>query len=180
MTLNCQLALYYCLRLAGFGLEAPPAEYSGVAEETEAAELAQFVSQASAQNLTPPPPRAIIRINRGMRIYIGQQELKLRPMSKAILLLFLMHPEGIALKDIGNYKDELTRWYSRVAKADDPAKVAHSISRVLDVFSNELNVNLSRVNAALSALKNDGRYHFEGGAGEPKSLKMERTLVIWE
>ena len=109
MTYNSQLVLYYFLRLAGNCLESAPQDYSAMAQEREAMEIAQFVQEASALELTPPPPREIIRITRGMKIYFGQEELKLRPMSKAVLLLFLRHPEGIALKDIGDHKEELTR-----------------------------------------------------------------------
>ena len=180
MTYNSQLVLYYFLNIAGSCLEGATADYSTIPEETETREVAEFVRVASAQNLAPPPPRDIIRITRGYRIYIGQQELKLRPMSKAVLLLFLRHPEGIALKDIGDHREELTRLYSRAARTDDPAKIERSVARVLDIFSNELNVNLSRVNAALSALKNEGKCRFYGSAGMPKSFQFLRVLVIWE
>ena len=180
MTYNSQLILYYFLHAHGQCMEEPAAEYAGAAEETEASEAARFVREASARNLIPPPSREIIRITRGMRIYIGNEELKLRPMSKAVLLLFLRHPEGIALKDIGDHREELMLLYSRAARTDDPAKIERSVARVLDIFSNELNVNLSRVNAALSALKNEGKCHFYGSAGMPKSFQILRVLVIWE
>ena len=180
MTYNSQLVLYFFLHLAGNCLESASPDYSTVAEEREATEVAQFVKAASALDLTPPPPREIIRITRGMRIYFGQKELKLRPMSKAVLLLFLLHPEGIVLKEIGNHKEELTRLYSRVARTDSPDKIERSVARLLDIFSNELNVNLSRVNAALSALENEVRHHIDGRAGEKKSFKFLKAIVIWE
>ena len=180
MTYNSQLVLYYFLHIAGQCMEEPAAEYAGVTEEAEASEAATFVREASALALEPPPPRDIIRITRALRIYIGQEELKLRPMSKAVLLLFLRHPEGIALKDIGDHREELTRLYSRAARTDDPARIERSVARVLDIFSNELNVNLSRVNGALSALKNEGKCRFYGSAGMPKSFQFLRVLVIWE
>ena len=180
MTYNSQLVLYYFLHLAGNCLESAPPDYSAVAQEREATEVARFVQAASALELTPPPPREIIRITRGMRIFIGQEELIIRPMSKAVLLLFLRHPEGIALKDIGDHKEELTRLYSRVARTDSPEKIERSVARLMDIFSNELNVNLSRVNAALSALENEARHHIDGRAGEKKSFKFLKALVIWE
>lgn len=180
MTYNSQLVLYYFLHISGNCLESTPPDYSAVAEEREATEAAQFVQSAGALELTPPPPREIIRITRGMKIYFGEEELRLRPMSKAVLLLFLRHPEGIALKDIGDHKEELTHLYSRVARTDDPGKIERSVSRLMDIFSNELNVNLSRVNAALSALEKDVRHHIEGRAGERKSFKFFKTIVIWE
>ncbi|MBR4734898.1 MAG: hypothetical protein IK052_02280 [Bacteroidales bacterium] len=180
MTYNSQLVLFYFLHIAGKCLESTPSPYSGVAEEAEAVEVAQFVQCASALEVTPPPPREIIRITRGLRIFFGQRELQLRPMSKAVLLLFLRHPEGIALKDIGDFREELTRLYSMASRSDNPEKIARSVARVVDIFSNELNVNLSRVRAALSALEKEGTYQISGRAGEPKSFKFFKTIVIWE
>lgn len=180
MTYNSQLVLFYFLHIAGNCLESTQAPYSGVAEEADAMEVAQFVQVASALEVAPPPPREILRVTRGLRIYFGQEELQLRPMSKAVLLLFLRHPEGIALKDIGDFREELTRLYSRAARSDDPEKIARSVARVVDIFTNELNVNLSRVKSALSALEKEGIYQISGRAGEPKSFKFFKTIVIWE
>lgn len=181
MTLKCQLALYFFYHLAqNVGLEIPPAEYSRTQEEVEAAELAQFVESASALPVTPHLPSSVIRISRDLQIYIGNQELKLRPMSKAILLLFLLHPEGIELKRIADYEPELTRYYSRLSRSDDKGQISRSIGRVLDVFSNELNVNLSRVNSAISALEKDSRYLVKGQHRKPKTIPLNRSLVIWE
>lgn len=181
MTLNCQLVLYFFHYLASnTGLEVPPAEYSRAQEEIEAAELVQFVTSASEMPVTPRLRSSVIRVTRQMKIFIGDEELRLRPMSKAILLLFLMHPEGIELKHIGDYEDELTRYYSRVSRSGDKALVSRSIARVLDVFSNELNVNLSRVNSAISALEKDNRYLVKGPHRQAKTIPLNRALVIWE
>jgi len=181
MTHNCQLILFYFLQTGALGaLEAPLQEYGTVAEETEAAELAHFVRNASSQGLAPPPPPGIIRIDRALRIYVGGQELRLRPMSKAILILFLLHPEGIELKRIGDYQEELTRYYSRLSKSDNPEQIKKCIGRITDVFSNELNVNISRVNAALASLENQPLYQVSGRAGEPKKIPRNNSIVIWE
>ena len=181
MTLNTQLVLYYFYFLAtNYSLSAPPAEYTTVHEENEAAELAQFVRSASATAVAPSLPSSTVRITRDYRIFIGNDELRLRPMSKAILLLFLIHPEGIELKRIADYEEELTRYYSRVTRSDDPGQISRSIARVLDVFSNELNVNLTRVNSAISALENDGRYQVRGAHRKAKTIPLNRAVVIWE
>ena len=84
------------------------------------------------------------------------------------------------MKNIGDHKEELTRLYSRVARTDKPEKIERSVARLIDIFSNELNVNLSRVNAALSALENEVRHQIDGRAGERKSFKFFKAIVIWE
>ena len=159
---------------------APRSVAASAAEAEEAEEIAAFVDTASALRVRPPAPSAEIRITRGMRIYIGEKELKIRPMSKAVLLLFLLHPEGIRLKSIGDYSEELNRLYSAVTRSDDPNRIHTRVARVLDIFSNELNVNLSRVNAALSALENGAKYMVHGKAGESKSITFNSTSVVWE
>ncbi len=195
MTEECALLLYFlqfvsdhCGKMVWEGvLEEPGGLYSttrsavvAAAEAEEAEELAVFVDTASALRVRPPAPSAEIRITRGMRIFIGEKELKIRPMSKAVLLLFLLHPEGIRLKSIGDYSEELNRLYSAVTRSDDPVRIRTRVARVLDIFSNELNVNLSRVNAALASLDNGAEYMVHGKAGESKSITFNSASVVWE
>lgn len=181
MTLNSWLALFFFQYIGTqYGLEAPPAAYGSAAEVSEASELAHFIGQATERGLVPERPPETVRITKEMRIFIGPNELKLRPMSKAVLLLFLLHPEGIPLKSIGDYSEELKRYYGRVTRSDNPAVIGQRVERVLDVFSNELNINLSRVNSAISALECSGDYCVSGTRGKPKSIPLNRSLVIWE
>ena len=68
-------------------------------------------------------------------------------------------------------------------RSPDPEDADRRIQRHLDIFSNELNVNISRVNAALDALvapEKQQLYRVNGRAGKPKSIPLDRTLVIWE
>ena len=104
-------------------------------------------------------------------------------MAKTVLLLFLRHPEGILLKRISDYRAEMTADYRRCMRSLDPEDVERRIQRLMDIFSNELNVNISRVNAALAALvapEEEQLYRVSGRAGTPKSILLDRTLVIWE
>ena len=181
MTLNSQLALFFFQFIGTqYGLESPPIQYGVSAEVSEASELVSFIGQATERGLVPKQAPETVRITKEMRIFIGQNELKLRPMSKAVLLLFLLHPEGIPLKSIGDYSEELKRHYSKVTRSDNPDLIGRRVEKVLDVFSNELNINLSRVNAALSAMECSGDYCVSGTRGKPKSIPLSRSLVIWE
>ena len=77
----------------------------------------------------------------------------------------------------------MSTYYGRVMRSMDPQDVDRRIQRLLDIFSNELNVNISRVNAAISALVDPAEeklYRVGGRAGKPKSIPLDRTLVIWE
>lgn len=157
-------------------------------EERETEELVSFVRQALQELARRSCPLAAvgvksIRITRGLRIFIGPNELKIRPMSKTVLLLFLKHPEGIALKRIGDYRGEMERYYRRLSRSSDPAAVQERVLRILDIFNNDLNVNISRINAAVAQLVKDPSqilYRIGGAAGTPKSILLDRSLVIWE
>ena len=180
MTQDASLALFF-LSLQEPGIMEEEAAGFGPAEESEVRDLLSFVREASGTYAAPVPSE--VRITSTLRVYVGARELKIRPMAKTVLLLFLRHPEGILLKHIGDYRAEMTTYYSRVMRSQNPADAERRVQRLLDIFSNELNVNISRVNAALSALVSpteEQLYRVSGRAGKPKSIPLDRTLVIWE
>ena len=187
------LALYYLLG-RGSGLEEPGVLYGISWEEQETRELVSFVQRATQElqrrglptesrpmNRLCGPEPVKVRITRGFRVYIGSQELKVRPMAKTVLLLFLRHPEGITLKQIADYREELASYYKKVSRSLEPAAIERSIGRILDIFSNDLNVNIARVNAAVGTLVNDPvPYRIEGAPGQVKTILLDRSLVVWE
>ena len=166
-------------------MEEPQPLYNQHWEERETAELLCFIRLASQElkrrQVNPKPPERPVRITRTLRIYIGEQELKLRPMAKSVLLLFLYHPEGIALKSIADHREELSRIYRRVCRSDSPEAIEQRMHKMLDYFNNELNVNIARVNRAISPLVDDNNaYYIEGQPGQPKRIALERKWVVWE
>lgn len=176
------LAIFFLSFLESNTLEEGTGAY-GSAEEQQTRDMLAFVRQASVQGMMPQCPASTIRITRDLRIYVGPRELKIRPMAKTVLLLFLRHPEGIILKRIGDYKAELTADYRRLMRWEEPTQAELRLQRLLDVFSNELNVNISRVNAALGSLvltSEQARYRVMGAPGQAKSIPLDRTLVLWE
>lgn len=166
-------------------LEEPRVPYGLKWEEKETEELLTFVRLAMLEierrGLNPRPLEQTVRITRGLRVYIGPQELKVRPMAKTVLLLFLRHPEGIPLKDIVDYREELAALYRRVSRCSEPVEIEKRILRILDLFNNDLNVNIARVNKAVAALVDDAdHYLIVGSAGKPKRIPLDRKWVVWE
>ena len=187
------LALYYLLGRRS-DLEEPGVLYGINWEEQETRDLISFVRLASEElqrreaertadawgPMYGPVPTKV-RITRGLRVYIGSKELRIRPMAKAVLLLFIKHPEGIQLKCIADYREELAGYYRRVSRSLDKEVIERSITRILDCFSNDLNVNIARVNAAVETLvDNPIPYRIDGAAGEAKHIRLDRSLVVWE
>ena len=185
-------------------LEEPGALYGISWEEQETRELACFVKRATLElerrradgaedrradgaeggGVWPSARRTAptkVRITPGLRIFIGKEELRVRPMAKTVLLLFLRHPEGIPLKRIADYREELAGYYRRLSRSMEPSTIERSIDRILDCFSNDLNVNIARVNAAVRALVAEpSPYQIGGAHGGSKSILLDRSLVFWE
>lgn len=176
------LLLYY---LSCGGLEEPQGVYGARLEETETEELLCFIRSAMREverrGIQVSPPLEKVRITRTLRVFVGRNELKIRPMAKTILLLFLKHPEGIALKQIASYESELAMLYRRVSRSSNPSEIDERVQRILDLFNNDLNVNIARVNRALAQLvDNAADYQIAGLAGLPKRILLDRKWVIWE
>jgi len=160
------------------------APYGAGWEERETEELLTFVRLAMkevARRGIKAPQLEAVRITRTLRIYIGQKELKVRPMAKTVLLLFLKHPEGIALKSITDYQKELRMYYRRVSRSCDNTTIDQRVCRMMDIFNNDLNVSIARVNSAIANLVDKAdNYQIMGTAGAPKRINLDQKLVIWE
>lgn len=73
------------------------------------------------------------------------REIELQPVHKAVYLLFLAHPEGIEFKRLGDYKDELTRYYMATAKTLDKEKVIEGVAHLVNPLDNAINEKCSRI-----------------------------------
>ena len=75
----------------------------------------------------------------------GNRELELQPVHKAVYLLFLAHPEGIEFKRLGEYRDELLRYYMATAKTLDKEKVKEGVDHLVNPLDNAINEKCSRI-----------------------------------
>ena len=176
------LAIFYLIYPL---LEEPQLPYGRSWEEYETEELVTFVRLAlqeverrSVRVIPGPQP---VMVTRTLRVYIGERELKVRPMAKSVLLLFLRHPEGILLKNLVDYREELGMLYRKVSRSSDPHEIEKRIVRILDLFNNDLNVNIARVNRAVAGLVAEAeKYQIGGESGGPKRIRLDRNWVVWE
>ena len=172
------MLLYY---LSCGGLEEPQGVYGARFEETETEELLCFIKRAvqevERRGILLSPPIETIRVTKTLRVFVGRNELKIRPMAKTILLLFLKHPEGIALKQIASYESELAILYRRVSRSSSPAEIEYRVKRILDLFNNDLNVNIARVNRAVAALVDNAAWIGNGWFGSRKNRKKQQKIV---
>ena len=91
-----------------------------------------------------------------------QQEVELQPVHKAVYLLFLAHPEGIEFKRLGDYREELTRYYMQTARWMDKEKIVEGVSHLVNPLDNAINEKCSRIKKAFLELMDEYRasYYF--------------------
>ena len=112
-----------------------------------------------------------------------QKEVKMEPIVKAVYLLFLNHPEGIAFKYLPDYRKELTDLYQKIKPFGLTERAIRSIEDVTNPLLNSINEKCSRIRAAFlpevdtSLLE---QYIITGKSGEVKKVTLPRELVVWE
>lgn len=79
----------------------------------------------------------------------NEMMLRLTPLPKIIYILFLNHPEGIILKDIGDYRSELAELYLLVKPGSDAALAHMSIDDLCIPGSESLNQKISMIKRAI-------------------------------
>lgn len=112
-----------------------------------------------------------------------QKEIKMEPIVKAVYLLFLNHPEGIAFKCLPDYRKELIDLYQKIKPFGLTERAIRSIEDVTNPLLNSINEKCSRVRAAFlpeidSSLLE--QYIITGKGGEVKKITLPRNLVFWE
>ena len=170
-------------------LEDAATDYGGGLDTMDAAQLLSLIQRAKKllggrlQEASSEAPALVI--TRDYRIFMGNRrgpEIRMRPMAKAVFLLFLRHPEGIAFGQIGQYRSELEGYYRRLSRSGTNEEIGRSLDRVLDAASREVGVAASRAAEALAGMLDEEylpSYVIAGERGGPKRISLDRRLVVW-
>ena len=104
-----------------------------------------------------------------------KKEVELSHLTKSIYFLFLKHPDGINLKELGNYKKELLTIYTSVSNQLDNDKMAKSVDDVMNLETKAIYTHLSRIKSAFYKIMDDSfaQYYIVSGSGE----KIRRVLI---
>lgn len=109
------------------------------------------------------------------------KEVKLTPMQKALLILYIKHPEGIAFKMLSDYKEELFDIYHEI-DGWNFMRQRKRIDNICDPLRNTINENTSRIRNAFRAVVDDSianNYYIRGIQGERMFVNIDRKLVEW-
>ena len=125
-------------------------------------------------------------INKDYRIILldyNNLEIKMEPLTKAVYLLFLRHPEGILFKNLPDYRKELADIYVNLRPAGLTDRALQSIEDVTNPLLNSINEKCTRIRGAfLGEFDNymARHYYIDGLRGDVKKISLPRDLVIWE
>ncbi len=107
-------------------------------------------------------------------------EITMSPLPKALYLLFLYHPEGIAFKQLPDYREELLKIYKKVSNRVTEENILNSIRDITDPTKNSANEKCTRIREAfIKRIDNIyvKQYYITGKKGQPKRITLPRELV---
>lgn len=110
------------------------------------------------------------------------KQFKFTAQVKALYVLFLLHPEGIRMKEWYKYKDKFSQLYFLFTNRSDVEKIRKSIDKLFDMYStNALEVKKSQCNREVCYVirdKNLQKYYvIEPSWARPHRIRLDRKLV---
>ena len=109
--------------------------------------------------------------------------VQMEPLIKAVYLLFLSHPEGIVLKCLPDYRNELRRIYQLLRPVGITSRAEKSIMDVTDPMLNSIHEKCARIRRYFSSLlpRNvASSYFISGKRGEVKKINLDPAYLIWK
>jgi hypothetical protein len=114
---------------------------------------------------------------------MGMLQINLSPTERAVYLLFLNHPEGIRLAEMGDYKAELRGILNKVSPSDSRETIEGQLENLCEYNSNSLSEKMSRIKRKFddklgSAMAE--HYYIKGPNGGIKKIDLDRNLLKFE
>lgn len=157
--------------------------------------FADFVRYLSNQPFVEMPSRKqklesgfLLVIDKDYHIYItdsqGQQivEIKMPSLPKVLYFALLKHPEGIAIKELSDFREELLEYYREVSYK---TMKEQSIDDLVDSTKNSANEKISRIRNIFEKTLEGYQCDVDmfvpiGKKGEKYRIPLDRSCIRWE
>lgn len=121
-----------------------------------------------------------------------KKEVLLPPIHKVLYIFFLRHPEGIVLKQLVDYKEELTELYYKIGSRSCEKVIEASIARLVNPLDNSINEKCARIKSTFAmcmdqyqlnyyAISGHTQRHIDGSSRvwyeRRKNIALPRELV---
>lgn len=178
--------------LFSFNLEEPGRDYAGVLDGMDAAELLTLIAKAQERlrelednplTANAEPSRLFIDSQYNIRLDAQDgQLLPIRPLLRALFILFLRHPEGIRFKERAAFEKELAGIYAVILPDADPETREKRIRLMMDLADNSFSEKTSALNARLEELLpgKSSSYKIQGYNGHPRRIPLDPLMVVWQ
>ncbi len=137
-----------------------------------------------AQNLKRFSPVSKLLIDHKYRFILTDfenMEIKLRPLEKAMYLLFLRYPDGIFHSSLSEHREELYQIYTALSNKGDLREMKIRIDDMVNALSDSASQKISRIKRVFEdAIGPDlaSHYYIKGEVGQKKKIDLNRELVI--
>lgn len=105
--------------------------------------------------------------------------LQLTPRQKAVYLVFLAHPEGIAFHELSDHHEEFRRHYGRLGSFDNLAALSHAVDELL-AYDGPISTEISRINKKLREALGEELskpYRIVGPNGGKRAIALDRKYI---
>jgi hypothetical protein len=129
-----------------------------------------------------------VLVNGDMKIVLpeyDEMEVKMPAMSRTLYILFMklrkQGMDGIVLKNIDQYRDDIINIYNLVKPGASERRVAQSVENLCDPLSDSLNQAISRVNRCIKSVITDKKlveqYMITGNRGAKYGIALDPELI---
>lgn len=129
-----------------------------------------------------------VLVNGDMKIVLpeyDEMEVKMPAMSRTLYILFMklrkQGMDGIVLKNIDQYRDDIIDIYNLVKPGARERRVAQSVDNLCDPLSDSLNQAISRVNRCIKSVITDKKlvkqYMITGNKGKEYGIALDSELI---
>ena len=141
------------------------------------------VKMLYAQNFRQESPLSRLLIDDQKRIFLadfGNIEIRLRPLEKALYLLFLQHPEGILLSCLSDHRQQLCDIYMAISNMGERAQMQNRINDMANVLNNSANEKISRIKRVFEEAIGEElakHYYIRGQVAAVKKIALAPGLI---